>query len=448
MAVWSPSREQTWRLSKVRFGYSNVNGTGRDKHYSARPFGCFGFSHELTVHEQAKERVNNKVLAITNAKVLTITNGTLCKGTVLVDGGKIVAAGGTDVPIPRGAQVIDAAGRMVTPGIIDAHAHVAIWEEGLGWEGDDVNEITDPLTPHVRALDAINPDEMGLRDAVAGGITTIWCAPGSANVIGGQGVTMKTYGTIMDEMVLNALGLKAALGENPKRCYGSQKKMPMTRMGTAAVLREALVKAQNYMRKLEKAEKDADKAPERDIRLEPIVSVLRGEQYLRVHAHRADDIMTAIRISEEFGFKISIEHCTEGHKIADELARRDIPVVIGPTLGARSKIETRDKTFKTPGICAKAGVMVCLMTDHPVIPIQYLPLCAGFAVKEGMSEEDAWKALTINPAKLLGISDRLGSIEPGKDADIVIWDGHPMEVRASVFATLIDGKLVFRKGCQ
>jgi imidazolonepropionase-like amidohydrolase len=387
------------------------------------------------------------LLAITNARVLTITMGTVEKGMVLVDAGKIVAVGGQDLAIPAGAEVIDAQGRMLTPGIIDAHAHVSIWEEGLGWEGDDVNELTDPLTPHVRAIDAINPDELGLKDAVKGGITAIWSAPGSGNIIGGQGVTMKTYGKIADEMILNTLGLKAALGENPKRVYGSQKKAPSTRMGSAAILREAFVKAQNYMRKLEKGQKDPDKAPERDIRLEPIVSVLKGEQYLRMHAHRADDIMTAIRVSEEFSFKVSIEHCTEGHKIPDELARRNIPVVIGPTLGARSKIELRDKTFKTPGICAKAGVKISLMTDHPVIPVQYLPLCAGFAVKEGLAEDEAFKAITINPAELLGVSSRLGSIEPGKDADLVLWNGHPMEVKGCVEMTMVDGRVVYRKGC-
>ncbi len=387
------------------------------------------------------------LLAITNAKVLTITRGTIEKGTVLVDAGKIVAVGGPELPVPAGSEVIDAAGRMLTPGIIDAHAHVSIWEEGLGWEGDDVNELTDPLTPHVRAIDAINPDELGLKDAVKGGITAIWSAPGSGNIIGGQGVAMKTYGKIMDRMILNTLGLKAALGENPKRVYGFQKKMPSTRMGSAAVLREAFVKAQNYMAKLEKGKKDPDKAPERDIRLEPIVSVLKREQYLRMHAHRADDIMTAVRVSEEFGFKVSIEHCTEGHKIADELAKRDIPVAIGPTLGARSKIELRDKTFKTPGICVKAGVKVSLITDHPIIPVHYLPLCAGFAVKEGLPEDEAFKAITINPAELLSVSDRLGSIEPGKDADLVLWNGHPMEVKGNVEMTIMDGQVVYRKGC-
>jgi len=396
---------------------------------------------------QQQRRRRGTLLAITNAKVLTITHGTIERGTVLVDGGKISAVG-DDLALPEGCEVIDAYGRMLTPGIIDAHAHVSIWEEGLGWEGNDVNDITDPLTPHLRAIDAINPDEMGLRDAVTGGITAIWCAPGSANIIGGQGVSMKTYGRIMDDMIMNTLGLKAALGENPKRCYGSQKKMPSTRMGSAAVLREAMVKAQNYMRKIEKAQADPEKMPDRDLRLEPIVKVLKREQFLRTHAHRADDIMTAVRIAEEFGFQVSIEHCTDGHKIADELARRNIPVVIGPTLGSRSKIELRDKSWKTPGVCARAGVMVCLMTDHPVIPIQYLPLCAGFAVKEGMAEEDAWKALTINPATLMGVADRVGSIEPGKDADMVLWNGHPMEVDSSVSHTLIDGRVVFRKECE
>jgi imidazolonepropionase-like amidohydrolase len=386
------------------------------------------------------------LLAITNGKLVTITRGNIERGTVLVDNGKIVALGAS-LAVPAGAHVIDAGGKIVTPGIIDAHAHVSIWEEGMGWEGDDVNELTDPVTPHLRAVDAINPDELGLHDAVSGGVTTVWSAPGSGNVIGGLGVTMKTYGTIMDKMILNQKGLKAAFGENPKRVYGSQKKMPSTRMGTAGVMREALVKAQNYAKKMERAADAPEKAPERDLRLEPIVSVLNGEQYMRAHAHRADDIMTAIRISEEFGFKLAIEHATEAHKIVDELARREVPIVVGPTLGSRGKIETRDKSWATPGICAAAGIKVCLMTDHPIIPVHFLPLCAGFAVKEGMTEADAFRAITLNPAELLGISSRVGSLEAGKDADIVIWDNHPMEAKGQALVTIIDGEVVSRKGC-
>ncbi len=384
------------------------------------------------------------MLAIKGAKVYTVTGGIIDKGTVLIDRGRIVKVG-TRVPIPEKSEVIDGTGKVLTPGLIDAHAHVAIWEEGFGWEGNDVNEMTDPVTAQVRAIDAINPEDQGLKDAVEGGVTTIWSAPGSGNVIGGEGVTMHTYGKTMDAMALRSpWGLKAAFGENPKRVYSQQKKMPSTRMGTAAVLREALTKAQNYMRKLEKAKDDPDKAPDRDLKMEAIVRVLRREYPLRTHAHRADDILTALRIAEEFGLLMTIEHCTEGHKIADELAKRGIACIVGPTLSHRSKVETRDRSLKTPGILARAGVKVALMTDHPVIPVQYLTIAAGMAIREGMDEDDALKAVIINAADICGVGDRLGSIEEKKDADLVLWTGHPFELRSTVAATIVGGKVVYR----
>lgn len=387
------------------------------------------------------------MLAIINAKVLTITRGTIDKGTVLLDAGKIFSVG-AKVEIPAGAQIIDAAGKIVTPGFVDAHCHAGIWEEGFGWEGDDVNEMTDPVTPHVRAIDAINPEDQGLRDAVEGGITAIWSAPGSGNVIGGEGVTLKTHGggRAVDQMVIRDFsGLKAATGENPKRIYSKQKKTPSTRMGTAAVLRDTLVKGQNYLAKLEKGKIDPEKAPERDLKLEAVARVLRGEIPLRVHAHRADDIMTAIRIAEEFNIRITIEHCTEGHKIAGELARRNIPAVVGPSLTARVKVELRDRTLATAGLLARAGVKVAIMTDHPVIPINFLPFCAALAIREGMPEEEALKAVTINSAEIIGAADRIGSIEPGKDADLVIWAGHPFELRSRVEKTIVDGEIVYSR---
>lgn len=384
------------------------------------------------------------MLAITNGKILTITQGVIEKGTILVENGKILEIG-NDVQVPGGTRVIDAAGRVVAPGIIDAHAHVGIWEEGFGWEGNDVNEMTDPVTPHLRAIDAINPEDQGLRDAYEGGITAIWSAPGSGNVIGGEGVAMKTAGKTMDAMIIKApAGLKAALGENPKRVYSGQKKMPSTRMGTAAVMREALLKGQAYLKKLEKAQDDPDKLPDRDLRMEAIARVLRKEIPLRTHAHRADDIITALRIAEEFDIDLTIEHCTEGHKVAGELARRNIKVVVGPTLSSRSKVELRDRSLETPAILATAGVHVSLMTDHPVIPIQLLPLAAMVAMKYGLSEEHALKALTINPAEICGIADRVGSLEKGKDADIVIWSGHPLKFESNVVATVINGEVVYQ----
>lgn len=384
------------------------------------------------------------MLAIVGGKIYTITQGIIEDGTILVENGKIKAVG-KDLEVPAEAQVIDAKGKFITPGIIDAHAHVEIWEEGIGWEGMDVNEHTNPITPHVRAIDAINPEGLGMRDAVKGGITCIWNAPGSGNVIGGHGVTMKTYGKVIDEMImLEPSGIKAALGENPKG-YGRRGKMPATRMGSAALMRETLLKAKKYLAKIEKANGDEDKMPEPDLAMEALVKVLRKEIPLRVHCHRHDDIMTAIRIAEEFDINISIEHATEGHKVADELAKRNIPIVVGPSLTTRSKVELRDRTLKTPAICAEAGVKVSIMTDHPIMQVRDLHLAAALAVKYGLSEEDGLKAITINPAELCGVGDRVGSLEPGKDADIVIWTHHPFDIMTKVEKTIINGEIAYSR---
>ncbi len=388
------------------------------------------------------------MLAVTNGKVYTVTSGTFDQGTVLIEKGIIRQVGPAgEVKIPPGADIIDARGGPVTPGFIDAHSHLGLAEEGVGWEGSDVNELTDPVTPHLRAIDAINPEERGLRDAVEGGITAAWAAPGSGNVIGGQGVTIRTLGRTVEEMVLRGpWGLKVAFGENPKRVYGERKKSPATRMATAGILREWLVKGLNYLEKLDREPTDSEKPPERDLKLEAIARVLKREMPLRAHAHRADDIMTALRIAREFGVDLVIEHCTEGHKLASELAEAGVPVVIGPSLTSRSKVELKDRTLKTPGILARAGVKVALMTDHPVIPVHFLPLCAGLAVREGMEEEEALRAVTINAAEILGISDWLGSLEPGKEADVVVFDGHPFELRTRVRYTIMRGKVVYERG--
>lgn len=382
------------------------------------------------------------MLALKNGRVLTMAGKDFEKATILVENGKILDVG-SRVTIPEGAEVIDVSGMVVMPGIIDAHAHLGIYEEGIGDEGEDTNEMTDPVTPHLRAIDAVNPEDKGFEDARENGITAVLTGPGSANVIGGEQIVIKTAGRVVDSMVVkNPAGLKVAFGENPKRVYQAQKKTPSTRMATAALLRENLVKAQNYMKKLERGKEDSDKEPDRDLKMESLVRVLKGEIPLRAHAHRADDIMTAVRIAEEFNVKIVIEHCTEGHKIADELAKRGIPAVVGPSLTARVKVELKDRTFKTPGILAKAGVTVALMTDHPVIPVHYLPLSAALAVRDGMDEEEALKAITINPARICGVDDRLGSLEKGKDADIVVFDRWPLDVNARVKWVIIDGKVV------
>lgn len=385
------------------------------------------------------------MIAIKDGKVYTMSGNILEKGTIIIEDGKIKEIG-ENIKAPEGAEIIDAAGKYVFPGFIDAHSHVGIFEEAVGQIGEDGNEWTDPVTPQLRALDAVNPADKAFEDAVKGGITCVFTGPGSANVIGGQSVALKTYGKVIDRMVVKApAGLKIAFGENPKRVYGEQKKMPSTRMGTAALLRETLVKALNYKKKVEKDGKDPDKVVERDLKMEVLCDVLDKKLPLRAHAHRADDILTAIRIAREFDVDIVIEHCTEGHLIADELAEAGVPAVVGPSLTSRSKVELKDLSFKTPGILASKGVKVAIMTDHPVIPIQYLPVCAALAVREGMKEEDAIKALTINAAEIIGIADRVGSLEKGKDADVVIWDGHPLDIKSRPSCVVINGQIAYKR---
>lgn len=382
------------------------------------------------------------MLVIKGGKIHTMAGEIIDGGMILIDGGKIVNVG-KDLAVPEGARVISAGRKVITPGIIDAHCHAGIGEEGIGFEGRDYNEVTDPVTAHLRAIDAINPEDIGLKDALWGGITSICTGPGSANVIGGEMLVMKTYGQIIDRMIVKSpAGLKAAFGENPKRVYAEQKKSPVTRMATAGHMRDAFVKAQNYMAKQERAKNDPEKMPERDLRMESLARVLRGELPLRAHAHRADDILTAIRIAEEFHFKIVIEHCTEGHKIADVLAEKGVPAIVGPTLTTRSKYELKDRSLTTPGVLVRAGVKVALMTDHPVIPLYMLPIAVGIAVREGLPREEALKTVTINPAQILGVDNRLGSIEKGKDADIVIWSGDPTETSTKAEKVFVGGELV------
>jgi imidazolonepropionase-like amidohydrolase len=382
--------------------------------------------------------------AIINAKIYTITQGVIDGGTILIKDGKIDNVG-SNLNVPEGYEIIDANNMIVTPGIIDAHAHVEIWEEGIGWEGMDVNETTNPVTAGINALDAINPEGLGMKDALTGGVTTIWNAPGSANVIGGYGITMKTYGKVIDDMVmLNPSGLKAAFGENPKGAYGQrQNKMPMTRMGVAAVMREYLIKGQEYLAEIEKANGDASKMPKRDLDLEAIGKVLKREIPLKAHCHRHDDIMTIIRIAKEFDIDISIEHASQAHLIVEELAKHKVPLIVGPTVSTRSKAEVSEKSFTTAGICAEAGIPVSIMTDHPIIPVHHLHLAAAMCVKHGMKEEQALEAITINPARTCGVADRVGSIEVGKDADLAIWTRHPFDVFTQVKYTIIDGEIVY-----
>lgn len=385
------------------------------------------------------------LIALVNGTIYTMEGQIIEKGIILIDNGKIKEIG-KEISIPMNVEVIDVLGKYVFPGFIDAHDHIGIFEEGVGELGEDGNEWTDPITPHVRALDAINPADKAFEDAIMGGVTCVFTGPGSANVIGGQSIAMKTFGTIIDDMVIKApAGLKVAFGENPKRVYGEQKKMPVTRMGSAALLRETFVNALNYKNKRQdNLEKNT--VFEKDIKMEILCEVLDKKIPLRAHAHRADDIMTAIRIAKEFDLDIVIDHCTEGHLISKELTKLEVPVVVGPSLTSRSKPELKNLSFKTAGILANKGVKVALMTDHPVIPLQYLPVCAALAVREGMKEEDALKAITINAAEIIGIQDRVGSLKPGKDADIVIWDNYPLDIiNAQPCYVLIDGKIVYKK---
>jgi imidazolonepropionase-like amidohydrolase len=401
------------------------------------------------------------MIAITSGKVMTITQGTLDPGTVLVEGGRIVALG-QEVVIPEDAEVYDARGKVVMPGLIDAHCHVGIFPDGIGWEYSDGNEMTDPITPDLRALDAVHPEDPAFQELVAAGVTTVLTGPGSGNVIGGQWVCLKTAPkTSVEQMVLlEPAGMKMALGENPKRVYGERKKAPSTRMGNAAALRAALVDAQNYMEKWRRfgadlaeyetkaeagdEEAEAPKRPERDLKLDALAKVLRREMKARVHAHRADDMLTAIRIGEEFNLDLTLEHATEGYKIADILAVKGIPVTAGPILFSRVKYELKEMTPKNPGLMAEAGVKVAIQTDE-MSAVKYLTINAALAVREGMPEEEAMRAITIHPAEIIGVADRIGSLEVGKDADIVVFSGHPFDYRTVAELVLVDGQPAYRR---
>jgi imidazolonepropionase-like amidohydrolase len=385
-------------------------------------------------------------VAIVGGHVVPITGAPVDGGTVLIADGKIVAVG-RDVSVPADARVIDAAGGWVLPGFVEAHGHVGVHEEGEGWAGNDTNEMTDPVTAHVRALDAINPADIGFRDAISGGVLAVNVNPGSGNPIGGQTAALKCWGRTVDEMLLKApAGLKSALGENPKRVYSEQKKTPSTRLGVAAVIRGALVDAANYLQRIEAEQRkpEAERKPvDRDLKLEALGKVLRREIPWRQHCHRADDIATALRIAEEFGYRLVIDHGTEAHLLADILAARDIPVIIGPLLTSRSKVELRNRSLANPGRLAAAGVTIAITTDHPVVPIHFLAYQAGLAVKHGLDRDTALQALTINPARIVGVDDRLGSIEPGKDADVVIWSGDPLDVPSRVERAFVDGAEIY-----
>ena len=383
-------------------------------------------------------------MIITNGVVHTMDGPVIDRGYVAFEEGKITAVGPMEELPAGGGEILDAQGGHILPGLIDAHCHLGLFGDSLGFEADDGNESTDPCTPQLRAIDGVNPLDRCFAEARAGGVTTVLTGPGSANPIAGQFLAIKTDGRWVDEMVVKApAAMKFALGENPKSVYNDRKETPVTRMATAALIREELSKALEYQDKMDKANQDPDTdMPDYDAKLEALAPVLRGELPAHFHAHRADDIATAVRISREFGLNYVIVHGTEGYKIADLLAAEGAAVITGPCLTARSKPELVGQTLENPALLAKAGVKVAICTDHPETPIQYLPLCAAMAVRGGMAEEEALAAITCNPAQIAGLDHRLGTLTPGKDADIVVTSGHPFDWNGTVKAVFLEGKRV------
>ncbi len=389
-------------------------------------------------------------IAIVGGRVVPVEGEPIEGGVVLLRDGKIAAVEGPGFTVPAGVEVVDATGKWVLPGFIDAHAHAGVAEEAEGWAGQDTNERTDPVAAHVRAIDAINPADLGFRDAIGGGVLAVNVNPGSANPIGGQTAAIKCWGRTVDQMVLREpTGMKSALGENPKRAYGERNETPATRLGTAAVIRSALVAAQNYQAKLA-ASASADSSSseravvERDLKLEALGRVLRREIPWRQHCHRADDIATAMRMAGEFGYDLVIDHGTEAYLIADQIAAASIPVIIGPLFTSRSKVELRNRSLANPGRLAAAGVTIAITTDHPVVPIHLLIHQATLAVKEGLDPVTALRAVTINPARIIGVDSRIGSLSVGKDADLVIWSGDPLDVMSRAERAFVDGREIYR----
>jgi imidazolonepropionase-like amidohydrolase len=385
------------------------------------------------------------VRAIVNGTVHTVSErGTIEGGTVLLEDGEISAVGAdSEVEVPDDAEVFDVGKKHVTPGLIDAHSHAGMAEWGEPEDGD-FNEVSDPVTPHVNALDGFHPRDEELRHAFQGGVTTVSARMGSANVVGGIICSMKTYGDVADRMCIREDGMKAAFGENPKRFHGDEKdRQPSTRPGVAATLRQALMEAEDYVKRREAAGEE-DEPFERDLGMENLARVVEGDLPLRVHAHRADDIATVFRIADEFGIdEFSIEHATEGHVLAEEFVERDVPAVVGPTISSASKYELRNITFETPGILHEAGVKVAIQTDAPVLPQEHLDVCVGLAVREGLPEDVALRTVTRNPAEILGIEERVGTLDEGTDADLVVWDGPMFELDSDARQVFVEGERIY-----
>ncbi|MEU3016177.1 amidohydrolase [Nocardiopsis sp. NPDC007018] len=383
-------------------------------------------------------------IAITSGHVVPVDGDPIDGGTVLISDGKITAVGpAAEVTVPEGAQIVDASGQWVLPGFVEAHGHVGIHEETIGWAGDDTNEMTDPNAARMRAIDAINPADQGFADALSGGVTSSVIKPGSGNPIGGRTVALKMWGrSVEDRLLKEPASVKSALGENPKRVYGKKDTLPSTRQGVAAVIRDAFTKAEDYRAKRDHAARE-ETPFDRDNTLETLVQVLDGDVPWCQHVHRADDMHTAMRLADEFGYRLIINHCTEGHLLADEIAERGIPVITGPLMTSRSKVEVGNRTLANPGILDRAGVKVALTTDAPVIPIEFLVYQAILCVKEGMDRDSALRALTVNPAEIMGLDDRVGSLRPGLDADVVVWSGDPLDIMSRAVRVFVDGQEVY-----
>ncbi|MHA1156140.1 MAG: amidohydrolase [Candidatus Heimdallarchaeota archaeon] len=409
--------------------------------------------------------------AIICKEIIPVTSEPIKNGHILIDDKGKIKDIREGLAVPKGVEIIDARDMIAFPGLVDPHCHATVFEESIGMVLQDGNEGTNPLTPQIRVIDAINPADKGLRRALAGGMTTICVAPGSGNVVGGQMTTIKTHGKIADDMIVQELsGMKCAFGENPKRSYGSRDITPSTRMGSLGLFRQLLIETQNYMNKWKEYKKkskqykddlkdfDSKKKtgndsilkkpeepslPEKNIKYEAMIPVFEQKIPLRAHAHQANDIISAVRLAKEFDLKVYIEHCSEGHYILDYLVENKIPAIVGPTLSYKSKIETRNKTWKTLGILYNAGILVALTSDHPVTHCQYQMIYAILAHREGLSRQGTFEVITINGAKILGLEDRIGSLEKGKDADILLFTGDPLDARSKVAKVFIDGQQVF-----